>query len=209
MSVLFYFKISAPAYFADEFKTQNKMRKLIVSAWISLDGIFDAELMNEWFNPFDSPARQEYIRDGILSADAFMFGRNTYQMLAPYWSSLKNNEMGVADKLNNAPKYVASKTLKNADWNNSIIIGENLIEEINELKQQPGCEIQIEGSADLVASLIKNGLVDEIRLLVHPVIMGKGEHFFKDGASSGGLKLVKTEPIDKGVIALYYAVVKE
>ena len=71
------------------------MRKLIVSAWISLDGIFDAELMNEWFNPFDSTARQDYIRDGILSADAFLFGRNTYQMLAPYWSSLKNNEMGV------------------------------------------------------------------------------------------------------------------
>jgi dihydrofolate reductase len=184
------------------------MRKLIVSAWISLDGIFDAELMNEWFNPFDSVARQNYIRDGILSADAFMFGRNTYQMLAPYWSSLKNNEMGVADKLNSAAKYVASKTLKAADWNNSTIIGENLTEEINRLKQQPGSEIQIEGSADLVLSLMKEGLIDELRLLVHPVIMGKGKRFFKDGMPLTGLNLVKTEPIDKGVIALYYEVAK-
>ena len=181
------------------------MRKLIVSAWISLDGIFDAELMNEWFNPFDSTARQDYIRDGILSADTFLFGRNTYQMLAPYWSSLKNNEMGVADKLNNAPKYVASKTLKSADWSNSIIIGENLIDEINQLKQQHGNDIQIEGSGDLVASLLKDGLIDELRLLVHPVIMGKGKSFFKNGVTVSGLKLIKTEPIDKGVIALYYS----
>ena len=185
------------------------MKKLIVSAWVSLDGVFDAELMNEWFNPFDSVSRQEYIRDGILSADAFMFGRNTYQMLAPYWSSLKNNEMGVADKLNSAPKYVASKTLKTADWNNSTVIGENLPDEINRLKQQPGSEIQIEGSAELVASLMRLGLVDELRLLVHPVVMGKGKKFFKDGATPAGLNLVKTEPIDKGVIALYYEVVKE
>jgi len=184
------------------------MKKLIVSAWISLDGIFDAELMNEWFNPFDSASRQEYIRNGILSADAFIFGRHTYQMLAPYWSSLKNNEMGVADKLNNAPKYVASKKLKTADWNNSTVIGENLPEEIKRLKQQPGAEIQIEGSAALVASLIKDGLVDELRLLVHPVIMGKGKKFFKDGATLAGLSLVKTEPLDKGVIALYYEVKK-
>jgi len=184
------------------------MRKLIVSAWISLDGIFDAELMNEWFNPFDSAARQDYIRDGILSADAFMFGSNTYQMLAPYWSSLKNNEMGVADKLNSAPKYVASKTLKSADWSNSTIIGENLIDEINQLKQQPGSEIQIEGSGDLVASLLKDDVVDELRLLVHPVIMGTGKRFFKDGVTVPALKLIKTVPIDKGVIALYYQVVK-
>ncbi len=137
-----------------------------------------------------------------------MFGRNTYQMLAPYWSSLKNNEMGVADKLNSAPKYVASKTLKSADWNNSSIIGKDLAGEINRLKQQPGSEIQIEGSGDLVASLLKDGLVDEIRLLVHPVIMGKGKRFFKDGIPTNKLNLVNTQPIDKGVVALYYEVLK-
>jgi dihydrofolate reductase len=185
------------------------MRKLIVSAWISLDGIFDAELMNEWFNPFDSESRQDYIRNGILACDAIMFGRKTYEMLAPYWSAQKNNEMGVADKLNNAPKYVVSKTLKSADWNNSTIIGDNLVNDIIKLKQQPGNEIQIEGSAKLVASLAKANLIDEYRLLVHPIIMGKGKGFFKEGFSTNGLRLTKTEPLDNGVIALYYEVVRD
>ena len=184
------------------------MRKLIVSAWISLDGIFDAELMNEWFNPFDSESRQAYIRDGILSADAILFGRKTYEMLAPYWSSLKNNEMGAADKLNSVTKYVASTTLKTAGWNNSTIIGKDLLAEITALKQQSGNEIQIEGSAELVASLAKAGLIDEYRLLVHPVIMGKGKSFFSEGFHTNALKLVKTELLDNGVIALYYTVEK-
>lgn len=180
------------------------MRKLVVSAWITIDGIFDAELMGEWFNPFDSESRQDYIRNGILACDAIMFGRKTYEMLAPYWSAQKNNEMGVADKLNNAPKYVVSTTLQAADWNNSSIIGGNLVEEVTKLKQQPGREIQIEGSATLIASLAKANLIDEYRLLVHPIIMGKGKSFFKDAISTGGLELIKTEALDKGVIVLYY-----
>jgi len=180
------------------------MRKLIVSPWITLDGIFDAELMNEWFNPFDSAERQDYIRNGILECDAFLFGRKTYEMLAPYWSSLKNNEMGVADQLNNSPKYVVSSTLKNAGWNNSTIISQNVIEEIKKLKQQSGGNIQIEGSAELIASLMKAGVIDEYRLLVHPVIIGKGKRFFKDNAQANNLELVKTQALDKEVLALYY-----
>lgn len=180
------------------------MRKLIVSAWISIDGVFDAELMPQWYAPFDSESRQAYIRDGILECDAFMFGRNTYEMLASYWSSLKNNEMGVAAKLNSAPKYVISSTLKNAGWDNSIIISENVAAEIKKLKQQAGGDIQIEGSAELVQSLMKADLIDEYRFLVHPIIMGNGKRFFKDGAQTSGLNLYKTEKLDKGVIALYY-----
>lgn len=184
------------------------MRKLIVSAWISLDGVFDAQLMNEWFNPFDSESRQGWIRDGIQSADAILFGRKTYEMLAPYWSLLKNNEMGVADKLNSVAKYVASTTLKTADWNNTTIISKDLSAEISNLKQQPGNEIQIEGSAELVASLARAGLIDEYRLLVHPVIMGKGRSFFTEGFQANALNLVKTERLDKGVIALHYGMDK-
>jgi dihydrofolate reductase len=182
------------------------MRKLVVSAWITLDGVFDADLMEEWFNPFDSESRQNYIREGILACDALMFGRKTYEMLAPYWSSLKNNEMGVAGKLNSAPKYVISSTLKKADWNNSTIINKNIEEEITRLKQQPGTEIQIEGSATLVQSLMKADLIDEYRFLVHPIIMGSGKSFFKEGTHTKGLKLIKTEKLDKGVLVLYYEV---
>ncbi len=185
------------------------MRKLVVSAWISLDGIFDANLMAEWFNPFDSVSRQNYIRDGILACDAIMFGRNTYQMLAPYWSAQKNNEMGVADKLNNAPKYVISDTLKKADWNNSTIINGDVITEITKLKEQPGNEIQIEGSATLVQSLMEADLIDEYRFIVHPIIMGQGKSFFKDNAHTKGLKLVKSEAIDNGVLILHYCVERD
>jgi dihydrofolate reductase len=180
------------------------MRKLVVSAWISLDGVFDADTMPQWYTPFDSEARQTYIREGILACDAILFGRTTYEMLAPYWSSLHENEMGVAAKLNSAPKYVVSSKLKKAGWNNTTIIGDDVVAEITRLKEQPGREIQIEGSATLVQSLMAADLIDEYRLLVHPIIAGKGKRFFKEGMTTNGLTLVKTQPLDKGVLVLYY-----
>lgn len=180
------------------------MGKLIVSAWMTLDGVFDAEKMPQWFNPYDSPSRQDYIRDGILAADALLLGRTTYEMLAPYWSTLKNNEMGVADKLNSVPKYVVSSKLEKADWNNSTIIRENIVAEISRLKEKPGGEIQIEGSATLVRSLMDAGLIDEYRFLVHPVIMGSGKRFFKEGMRNPVLKLMKTQTLGKDVMLLCY-----
>ena len=180
------------------------MRKLVVSAWITLDGIFDADTMAQWYTPFDSEARQTYIREGIFACDALLFGRTTYEMLAPYWSSLHNNEMGVAGKLNSAPKYVVSSSLKKADWNNTTIIGGDVVAEITRLKEQPGTEIQIEGSALLVESLMAADLIDEYRFLVHPIIAGKGKRFFKEDMTTAALALVKTQPLDKGVVVLYY-----
>ena len=180
------------------------MGKLIVSEWITLDGVFDGSTMSDWFNPFDSLARQEYIRDGILAADALLLGRTTYEMLAPYWSSLKNNEMGVAAKLNSVVKFVVSTSLKKADWNNTTIISKDVIEEINKLKNEEGAEIQIEGSATLVQSLMEANLIDELRFLVHPIIIGTGKRFFKDEMHTKGLDLVRTHTLDKGVILLCY-----
>jgi dihydrofolate reductase len=179
------------------------MKKIIASEWISLDGVFDASSMGEWHAPYHSDSRADYIREGILSCGTMLYGRKTYEMLAPYWSSLRNNEMGVADKLNNAPKYVVSSTLKKADWGDSTIIRENVVEEIEKLKRSPGGDILVQGSATLVKSLLKAGLIDELRLLVHPFIMGKGERFFQDGMHTG-LQLVRTLTLDLGVIALYY-----
>ncbi|MBS1606571.1 MAG: dihydrofolate reductase family protein [Bacteroidetes bacterium] len=180
------------------------MRQLVVSEWITLDGVFDAGSMAQWFMPYDSVSRQELIRDGILSCDAILFGRRTYEMLAPYWSRMKNNEMGISDKLNSVPKYVVSNTLKKADWENTTIISGNVMEEITRLKQQPGREIQIEGSAGLVGHLQEAGLIDEYRLIVHPVIMGSGQRLFQEGKQPIGLQLVETRTLDNGVIALRY-----
>jgi len=180
------------------------MRKIIVSAWITVDGVFDADTMPQWFLPFDSIGRQEYIRDGILEADALLLGRTTYEMLAPYWSSLKNNEMGVAAKLNSVAKYVVSTTLQKAGWNNSTIISANVIDEIKKLKEQKGNEIQIEGSATLVHSLIEANLIDEFRFLVHPIIVGSGKRFFKDGMQTKAMTLVSSKVFDNGVFLLCY-----
>ncbi len=185
------------------------MKKLIVFEWVTLDGIFDATTMNQWFIPYDSKERQACIAENIHGSDAILFGRETYEMLAPYWSSLKNNEMGVADKLNNVQKYVASTTMKKADWNNTTIISKNLAEEVAKLKKQPGKQILVEGSAVLVQSLAEAGLVDEYRLLVHPFIMGSGKRFFKEGATPAGLTLISSQPLPSGVTLLCYEPAKK
>ena len=94
--------------------------------------------------------------------------------------------------------------MEKAEWNNTTIISKNIVEEIAKLKQQNGNEIQIEGSATLVQSLMESNLIDEFRFLVHPIIAGKGERFFKDSMQSNGLKLISTQTLDKGVIVLCY-----
>lgn len=180
------------------------MRKLIVSEWMTLDGVFDGDTMKEWFMPFDSNDRRSYIIRTMDACDAILLGRTTYEMLASYWSPLKNNEDGLADKINSVPKNVVSATLKKADWNNSTIITENVTEEITRLKQQPGHEIHIEGSATLVQSLMKANLIDEYRFLVHPIIAGGGKRFFKEGMQTDRLKIVKTESLDNGVVLQCY-----
>lgn len=182
------------------------MRKLIVSEWMSLDGVFDAEKMGQWFEPYHSDSRAEHIQGNILGADAFLMGRETYNTLAPYWSSLQNNEMGIAGRMNEAPKYVVSSTLAEAGWQNSTIINDpaRVVAEVTRLKQQPGQNILLPGSASLVHSLLGTGLIDEIRFLVHPVIVGSGKRFFKDGLPTTRLELVNSQPLELGVMLLTY-----
>ena len=180
------------------------MRKLIVSEWVTLDGVFDADTMDQWFAPYNSDGRAAYIKETIDESDAFLIGRTTYEMFAAYWPAQKNNESGIGDKVNSVAKYVVSSTLKKAEWNNSTIIKENILEEVTSMKQQTGQDILISGSATLVKSLMEAELIDEYRFMVHPVIMGSGKHFFKEGMHISGLKLVKTKPLDLGVILFCY-----
>jgi len=180
------------------------MRRLVVSAWVSIDGIFDADTMPQWFSPFDSIAKNEYIRDSIMKADALLAGRTTYEMLASYWSLQLNDDNGPASKINSMEKFVVSSKLEKPAWNNSTIINKNIIEEISELKKLNGNEIQIPGSATLVQSLMKANLIDEYRFLVHPIIMGSGKRFFKDEMKTSEMKLIKTQTFDKGVVLLCY-----
>jgi dihydrofolate reductase len=181
---------------------KKRAGKLAVTAWVTLDGVFDANTMGQWFMPYDSPERGETIRDGVLAADAALVGRTTYEMLAPYWSAKTNNEDGIADKLNSMPKYVVSSTLERADWNNTTIIKDDVVRRITELRS--GREILIFGSATLVKSLMDADLIDEFRLLVQPVVIGAGKRFFTEDMPMTKMKLAKTKFLPLGVNLLWY-----
>ena len=183
------------------------MRKLVVSEWTSLDGVFDADTMKQWFHPYDSKDRQERITKLVLASDAFLFGRVTYEMLAGYWPTVKNNDnddLEIANRLNSAPKHVVSSTLKQPEWGNSTIINSGVVKAVTNLKQLPGHNILVFGSAMLVESLMDAGLIDEYRLLVHPIIMGSGKRAFKDRIATTKLTLIETTTLSSGVISLCY-----
>jgi dihydrofolate reductase len=184
------------------------MRKIIVSEGVSLDGVFEAQTMGQWAQPFFSEERDAFIRKGILAADALLYGRKTYDLDAYYWPNLKNNEYGIADRMNSLPKYIVTSTPLQSQWNNSTTIKDNVVEEIARLKQQPGQNIFIKGSATLVEALMQAGLIDAYEFMVHPVIVGSGKRFFKDGMGLTKLRLVESKTLSLGVLALTYVPVE-
>ena len=132
-----------------------------------------------------------------------LYGRHTYEMLFPYWSSFKDNEQGVADQLNNCKKYVVSSTLETASWNNTTIIGSGWIELVKTTKQEDGDNILVQGSRSLVRPLLEAGLADELKLLVNPAIVGMGERLFPEGIAVD-LALTDVETFEKNVVLLTY-----
>jgi len=181
------------------------MRKLIISEWVSLDGVFDADPLyfNKWWMPFDSPSRQKYIQDTINNCDIMLYGRTTYEMLYPYWSSFKHNEQNVADKLNKGRKYVVSSKLKKAPWENTTIINKNFVNEIGKIKEENGGYILVQGSSTLIKPLMEAGLVDELRLLITPAIVGGGKRPFTELININ-LELPKVQQLDKQLVLLTY-----
>ena len=177
------------------------MRKLWVKAWITFDGVFDADTMDDWWQNTNSPERMEYIMEQYSQGDIYMMGRTTYEMLWPGWSK---DTTAVGQILNRMHKYVISTTLREAPWKESTIIREHVVEEIAKLKQQPGKDIIIDGSATLVQSLQGTGLIDEYRLLVEPFIMGRGRRFFAEGTAMNKLRLVESKTLNSGTLALVY-----
>ena len=179
------------------------MRKLWVKAWITLDGVFDADTMDSWWQNTNNPERMQHIMDEYSKGDAYLLGRVTYEMLWPGWSTQTTGD-GPGPMLNQMHKYVVSTTLSTAPWKESTIISENVVEEITKLKQQPGRDIIIDGSATLVQSLMGTGLIDEYRLLVQPFVMGSGKRFFPEGTPPTTLKLVESKVLSFGSLALVY-----
>jgi len=179
------------------------MARIVAKAWLTLDCVFDGTKMEEWFTPYHTDARAKEIIRTVSESDAFLYGRNTYEMLAPYWSSLENNEMGIAAKLNSAPKYVVTTTLSKLEWQHSTIISDDVVQTIARLKTQYPNQILIDGSGTLVRSLMNTSLIDEYRLLLHPIVLGGGERYFRDGQKEN-LRLLTVEHLDAGVLLLRY-----
>jgi len=177
------------------------MRKLIANEYVTLDGVMESP--EKWQFPYLSDDVAEVIKSQILEADAILLGRVTYEIFAASWPSRTNNEFGVADKLNAAPKFVVSKTLERADWNNSTIIGGEVEKEISKLKQQPGGDITLIGSGQLLQTLMLSALIDEYRLLLHPVVLGGGTRLFAGGVQAR-LELVEARRFTSGVVLLRY-----
>jgi class 3 adenylate cyclase len=186
------------------------MRKLIVAEFVTLDGVIEApgfeehrDGKNAWALRLQTPEMQRWIRDQFSGIGAFLLGRKTYQIWAAFWPTA-GGDQDFAKQVNDLPKYVVSSTLKEADWSNSTILRGDLAEEVGELKRQPGKDILVEGSADLVAGLLEHGLVDEFQLLLFPVILGSGKRLFRDGIDLRPLRLVETRPFASGVVLLVY-----
>lgn len=164
------------------------------------------ESPENWHFPYLNDEMSEAVKAATLANDALLFGRVTYQDFVSFWPTQTNNEFGIADKLNNTPKFVFSSTLEKADWNNSTLIKGNVAEEVARLKQQIGGCIGITGSGMLAQTLMQANLIDEYQLMVHPVVVGSGKRLFKDGIETTGLKLVNTATFSSGVVFLTYQV---
>jgi dihydrofolate reductase len=176
------------------------MRKLVVTEFLTLDGVMEAP--HEWSFPYWNDEIGRIKQDEMFASDALLLGRVTYQGFAEAWPS-RTDEAGFADRINSIPKYVVSSTLDKAEWNNSTVIKTNILDEIAKLKQQPGQDIYIHGSGTLVRTLMPHNLVDQYQLLVYPLVLGRGLRLFAD-ESSAKLRLVETRSVGSGVVLLSY-----
>jgi dihydrofolate reductase len=183
--------------------------KIVVSEFVTLDGVMEdpggAEDFDRggWAFQFDrGPEGDRFKLDELMAAGALLLGRVTYEGFAQAWPS-RTDEVGFADKMNNLPKYVVSTTLEHAEWNNSTVLSGDVAEEVGRLRQQPGRDILVAGSARLVRALTEHGLVDEYRLMVFPIVLGSGKRLFADAAQPLRLRLLETKPAGETLILTY------
>jgi len=185
------------------------MRKVILQMLVSLDGIIEGpngEL--DWFI-FDEEMWKD-VNDLLSTVDTALFGRVAYQAFANYWPSVATNpsspksEIDFAHWIENTPKIVFSKTLEKVEWKNSRLVKENIAEEVSKMKQQPGKDLLIFGGAGIAQTFMKLGLIDEYRIRVHPIVLGRGIPLFKDLNDKHKLKLIKTKTFNSGVLSLVY-----
>jgi dihydrofolate reductase len=177
------------------------MRKIVSGLFISLDGVVEAP--GEWHFPYFNEEMGQAVDSQMAASDAMLLGRVTYEEFAAYWPR-QSSDVELADFMNTTPKYVISNTLNAVDWQNSTLISGDVAAQLAELKRQPGKQINITGSGTLVRSLLRDGLLDELVLLVHPIMVGKGKRLFPEEDGPIPLELVSSETFTTGVLCLTY-----
>ena len=184
------------------------MRKVIVSEYVTLDGVMEdpggAEGFKHggWSFGFGSADQQQYKFEELFACDALLLGRRTYEGFAAAWPTMPGAG-AYGERMNSLPKYVVSTTLSEVEWNATLIKGP-LAEEISKLKQQPGQDVLVFGSGELVNHLTQQDLIDEYRLMVFPVVLGSGKRLFREGSGQKVLRLVETRTFSSGVMVLTY-----
>ncbi len=185
------------------------MGRIVVTEFVSLDGVMEDPGGSEhtkhgaWTFKFArSDEGDKFKIDEVVNAEAQLLGRVTYEGFADAWPKMSGDPFSA--KFNSMPKYVISKTLKKADWNNSTILRGNLVEEVKTLKQRVKGDILVSGSARLVQALIANDLVDQLDLMVYPVVLGSGKRLFDDMGDMKTLKLAGSKTVGDGVLILVY-----
>jgi dihydrofolate reductase len=185
-----------------DLRRRISMRRVGTWQLVSLDGII--ERPENWAFSYSNEEMGEANASGMARSDALLLGRVTYEHMAAYWPHQPGGTPMV-DYINSVPKYVVSATLEEPlEWNNSTVIGGNVAEEIATLKRRPGKDITILGSGALVRALLRDGLLDELRLMVHPIILGSGKRLFEAEEDRKALKLVDSHTFATGVVYLAY-----
>ena len=182
------------------------MRKIVFFMLTSLDGYFEGpdrdinwHNVDEEFNDFAERHTSEF--------GALLFGRVTYELMASYWptEAAKRDDPVIASLMNSLPKIVFSKTLQKVEWENTRLVKDNFTKVVSELKKEEGKDAAIFGSSDLAVTLMEQGLIDEYRIMVNPIVLGDGKPLFKGIKEKVDLKLIKTKVFKSGNVLLYYA----
>jgi dihydrofolate reductase len=177
------------------------MRKIVAGLFVSLDGVFEAP--DQWHFPYFDEEMGQAVQAQMEQSDAMLLGRKTYQEFASYWPK-QGSDVELADHMNGMPKYVVSNTLTSLDWQNSTLISGDVRGTLTALKSQPGKALGITGSGTLVRSLLRDGLLDELHLLVHPIVVEKGMRLFDGQGDRVPLTLAASKTFGSGVLYLTY-----
>jgi dihydrofolate reductase len=176
------------------------MRRIVASEYVTLDGVTDD--LDLWYGPFWNEEASNFKRDELFASDALLLGRGTYEEFINFWPTSVG--MGAyGERMNSLPKYVVSTTLDTVGWNARLIKG-SVVEAVSELKRQPGQDVLVFGSGQLLDTLMQHNLIDEYRLIVHPFIAGSGKRLFREGREKRVLMLVETKSFSSGVVVLTY-----